>query len=35
MELLQSHTIYEEVLPNIHEEMRKYLVIYEQAVSHI
>jgi hypothetical protein len=28
--------IYEEGLPNtVSEEMRKYLVIYEEAVSHI
>jgi hypothetical protein len=27
--------IYEEGLPNIYEEMRKYLTIYEKVVSHI
>ncbi len=33
VEQLQSY-IYEEGLPN-YEEMRKYLTIYEEAVSHI
>ncbi len=31
-----SKVIYEEGLPNtVYEEMRKYLVIYAEAVSHI
>ncbi len=27
--------IYVEELPNVHEEMRKYLTIYEEAVSYV
>jgi hypothetical protein len=32
---VEKSYIYEEGLPNIYEEMPKYLTIYEKAVSHI
>jgi hypothetical protein len=32
---ISCKVIFEEGLPKIYEEMRKYLVIYEEAVIHI
>jgi hypothetical protein len=34
MEQSHSHILYEEGLP-VYEEIRKYITIYEEAVSHI